>query len=219
VVSTEVVYRVKNRFFPSNTYFLAKEGTNECIIIDPGVDFESIQQAIHDLDLEPIAIACTHGHFDHLGCIAPLKKAFGNLPYALHEKDFKLAKAANFFGKLAKINVWIEYIKPDVLFTGLKGELNFGAFVLRFENFPGHSDGSCILVIGNSIFGGDLIYSKGVGFNNFPGENKEELKQSISKLLNGYQQQSMVYPGHGESATLAQIQENNQELNEFLKQL
>ncbi len=219
MVSTEVVHRVKNRFFPSNTYLLGKEGANACIIIDPGVDFERIQQAIQDLVLEPIAILCTHGHFDHLGCIAPLKKAFGNLPYALHEKDFKLAKAANFFGKLAKINVWIEYVKPDLLFNGQKGELNFGAFDLRFENFPGHSDGSCILVIGNSIFGGDLIYSKGVGFNNFPGENKVELKQSILRLLSGYEPQSMIYPGHGESATLAQIQENNQELNEFLKQL
>lgn len=219
MVSTEVIHRVKNRFFPSNTYLLAKEGTNECIIIDPGVDFESIQQAIHDLALEPIAIACTHGHFDHLGCIASLKKAFGNLPYALHEKDFKLAKAANFFGKLAKINIWIEHVKPDLLFTGQKGELNFGAFVLHFENLPGHSDGSCILVIGNSIFGGDLIYSKGVGFNNFPGEKKVELKQSILRLLSGYEPKLIIYPGHGESATLAQIQENNQELNEFLKQL
>jgi glyoxylase-like metal-dependent hydrolase (beta-lactamase superfamily II) len=219
VVSTEVVHRVKNRFFPSNTYLLVKKGANACIIIDPGVDFDSIQQSIHDLALEPIAIACTHGHFDHLGCIAPLKKAFGNLPYALHQKDFKLAKAANFFGKLAKINVWIEHVKPDLLFTGQKGELNFGTFDLRFENFPGHSDGSCILVNGNSIFGGDLIYSKGVGFNNFPGENKVELKQSILRLLSRYEPQSMIYPGHGESATLAQIQENNQELNEFLKQL
>lgn len=219
MVSTEVVYRVKNRFFPSNTYLLGQEGANTCVIIDPGVDFDSIQQAIRDLALEPIAIVCTHGHFDHLGCIAPLKKAFGNLPYALHEKDFKLAKAANFFGKLAKINVWIEHVKPDLLFSGQKGELNFGVFDLRFENFPGHSDGSCILVIGNSIFGGDLIYSKGVGFNNFPGENKVELKQSILRLLSLYQPQAMIYPGHGESATLAQIQENNQELNEFLKQL
>lgn len=197
---------------------MAKEGANECIIIDPGVDFESIQQAILILALKPIAIACTHGHFDHLGCIAQLKKALGNLPYALHEKDFKLAKAANFFGKLAKINLWIEHVKPDVLFTGIEGELNFGAFHLRFENLPGHSDGSCILVIGNSIFSGDLIYSKGVGFNNFPGENKAELKQSILRLCSSYQPQFMVYPGHGESATLAQIQENNQELKDFLKQ-
>lgn len=219
MASTEIIHRVKNRFFPSNTYLVTSEGTQKCIIIDPGVDFESIQQAIHDFALVPIAIACTHGHFDHLGCIAPLKKAFGDLPYALHEKDFKLAKAANFFGKLAKINVWIEHVKPDLLLTGQKGELKFGAFVIRFENFPGHSDGSSILVIGNSIFGGDLIYSKGVGFNNFPGENKVELRQSILRLCASYQPQYMVYPGHGESATLAQIQENNQELNEFLKLL
>lgn len=219
MVSTEVIHTVKNRFFPSNTYLLLKEGSSECIIIDPGVDFESIQQAILDLALEPIAIACTHGHFDHLGCIAPLKKAFGNLPYALHEKDFKLAKAANFFGKLAKINIWIEHVKPDILFTEQKGKLIFGEFVLHFENFPGHSDGSCILVFGNSIFGGDLIYSKGVGLNNFPGEKKVELKHSILRLLSGYEPKSIIYPGHGESATLAQIQENNQELNEFLNQI
>ncbi len=218
MVSTEVVHRVKNRFFPSNTYLLTKEGANECIIIDPGIDFESIQHTIQDLALVPIAIACTHGHFDHIGCISLLKKAFGDLPYALHEKDIKLAKAANFFAKLAKINVWIEYVKPDVLFSGLKGELTFGTFHLKFKNLPGHSDGSCILVLGNTIFGGDLIYSKGVGFNNFPSENKEELKQSILRLLSGYELQAMIYPGHGESATLAQIKENNQELNIFLKQ-
>jgi hydroxyacylglutathione hydrolase len=218
VVSTEVVHRVKNRFFPSNTYLLSKEGGNSCIIIDPGVDFESIQQAIHELALEPIAIVCTHGHFDHVGCIVPLKKAFGNLPYALHHKELKLAKAANFFGKLAKLSVWIEYVKPDVLLEGTSGEVSFGSFQIQYENFPGHSDGSCILVLGNSIFGGDLIYSKGVGFNNFPGENKEELKQSILRLCSVYHSLFRIYPGHGESATLAQIQETNQELNDFLKQ-
>ena len=216
--SIELVHKVKNRFFPSNTYLLTHEGDKECVIIDPGVDFDSIYQAIMHLGLSPIAIVCTHGHFDHLGCIALLKKAFGNLPYALHEKELKLAKAANFFAKLAKLNLWIEFVKPDVLLIGPSGQMAFGNFVLRYENFPGHSDGSCILVHNQTIFGGDLIYNKGVGFNNFPGENKSELKQSILRLITIYHPQSMVYPGHGESATLAMIQKNNQELNNFLKQ-
>ncbi len=216
--SIEVVHKVRNRFFSSNTYLLTLREAQDCIIIDPGVDFESIQNAIRDLALTPIGIICTHGHFDHLGCIAPLKKAFGSIPYALHEKELKLAKAANFFAKLAKLNVWIEYVKPDVLLTGLAGELSFGNYRLRYQNLPGHSDGSCVIAIGNVIFSGDLIYSKGVGFNNFPGENKTELKQSIIRLLDQYSPQTIVYPGHGESETLTLIRQKNLELNNFLNQ-
>ena len=216
--SIELVHKVKNRFFSSNTYLLSLKGSKDCIIIDPGVDFESIQGAIIDLGLNPVAIICTHGHFDHVGCIVPLKNAFDNIPYVIHEKELKLIKAANFFVKLAKLNVWIEYSEPDLLLTDLCGEVSFGNFHLCYENFPGHSAGSCILKIGNIIFGGDLIYSKGLGFNNFPGENKNELKQSILRLLAKYQHECIVYPGHGEASTLAMIQKNNQQLNNFLKQ-
>lgn len=216
--STDLVHRVENRFFNSNTYFLRAQQSLECIIIDPGVDFERIQAAIKESELRPVGIVCTHGHFDHLGCVAPLKKAYADIPYALHEGDLKLARSANFFAKLAKLPVWIEYVKPDLVMTGQSGVVNVGAFNLGFELFPGHSDGSCVIKHSNHLFGGDLIYRRGVGFNNFPGENKTMLKSSIQRLMATYDHDLMVYPGHGESGKLGWILENNAELNRFLNE-
>jgi len=218
VESIERVNRVENRFFPSNTYFLGESGSDGCIIIDPGVDFERIHSAIKEHALRPVGIVCTHGHFDHVGCIAALKRDYPGIPYALHEADLKLARSANFFAKLAKLPVWIEFVKPDLVMTGQSGVVNVGTFKMEFELFPGHSDGSCVIKHSSHLFGGDLIYRRGVGFNNFPGENKTMLKSSIQRLMATYDHDLMVYPGHGESGKLGWILQNNAELNRFLNE-
>lgn len=210
-----MVIQITNRYFPSNTYLVIKDGTDKCLIIDPGLDFESIDSSLKKHNLDPVAILCTHGHFDHIGCIAELKVNYHRLPYYLHEADLKLAKSANFFTKLAKINNWIAHVDPDHIIRGKSEKVQIQGFEIEFENYPGHSAGSCVIKHGNLFFTGDLIYKNGVGFNNFPGENKKQLKASILGLFE-VNSDVMIYPGHGESDTLSNIKTNNTTLINFL---
>lgn len=211
-----MVFQIRNRFFPSNTYLLKKDNSNKCVIIDPGLDSESIHKSVLENKLVPIGIICTHGHFDHIASVAYLKKEFGNIPYYLHKADFKIAKSANFYIKLTKIKYWIEYVEPDCIFENTMEEIDIGGFNFTILHFPGHSDGSCVLKYNNILFTGDIMYKSGLGFNNFPGENINVLKKSIKKIILTFDKDYLVYPGHGDSEYLGNISSKNLELVNFL---
>lgn len=211
-----MVIQIKNRFFPSNTYILTNENSNSCIVIDPGLDSESIHKNILDNHLVPIAILCTHGHFDHIASVGYFKKEFGNIPYYLHKDDFKIAKSANFYLKLTKIKNWIEYVEPDFIFENEMENLKIEDFNFSVYHFPGHSNGSCIFKFKNTLFTGDIIYKSGLGFNKFPGENINLLKETIKKIRVSFDKEYLVYPGHGEIGYLGDFYSKNTELVNFI---
>lgn len=59
----------------TNCYFIIKE--EDLIIVDPGDDFEVINQKIGNLKLKAIFI--THDHFDHVGALEELLSVY-NVP-------------------------------------------------------------------------------------------------------------------------------------------
>jgi glyoxylase-like metal-dependent hydrolase (beta-lactamase superfamily II) len=211
-----MIRRVKNRFFSSNTYLLINDADNTCIIVDPGLDEETIDKEIEANNLLPLAIVCTHGHFDHTGTVSYFKNKYNNIPYYIHEADLKISQSVNFFLKLTKIEKWIDTATPDFLLKGKKENLKIGSFDLDIYNFPGHTEGSCIIKWENNLFSGDIIYKKGLGLDSFPGENKAKLKKSIIELFDFFSLKDMVFPGHGDAEYLGLIKENNSELAAYL---
>lgn len=209
------IITVRNKFFPSNTYILKNKQDGSSILIDPGLDRELIEHELAVNNLSPIAVISTHGHFDHVGSAEYFKKKF-NAPFYLHEADLKISQSANFYLKVARIDLRIETPKPDVLLKGKSENLNIGGFQLSVRNFPGHSNGSCVIKWDDLLFSGDIIYKKGLGFNNFPGEDKLKLKHSILELFETFDGASLVLPGHGEAEYLQKIKNNNQDLIKFL---
>jgi len=64
---------------------------NKCIIFDPGDEGERIASYIIKNSLQPLFIANTHGHFDHIGAVRYLQDAF-NIPFYIHKDDEYLIK-------------------------------------------------------------------------------------------------------------------------------
>ena len=210
-----MVIQIQNRFFTSNTYLL-KNASNNCIVIDPGLDWENIVKSIYENNLKPIGILCTHGHFDHIASVSYLKKEFGDIPYFLHKSYLKIAKMANFYLKVINIKFWIDYVTPDFFFEKAIEEIEIGQFRFTVYHFPGHSSGSCIFKYNNILFSGDILYKNGLGLNNFPGEDIIILKLSIKTILNTFNKEDLVYPGHGESEQLGNIATKNLQLVKFI---
>jgi hydroxyacylglutathione hydrolase len=210
------IFLIRNKkIFSSNTYIFKNRLNDDCVIIDPGFDIELICKDLLENNLKPIAIISTHGHFDHIGSVTFFKNKF-KIPFYIHEADSKIMQSANFYLKIARIDHKIEIPKPEVLFKEKKETIIIGNFEFYIYNFPGHSSGSCIIQHDNYLFTGDIMYKKGLGFNNFPGEDKAKLKHSIQVVFETFSDDSLVLPGHGDSDYLRNIKNNNQELIYFL---
>lgn len=210
-----MVYCVKNTLFPSNTYLLCSKEDNRCLIIDPGLNEKLIDEKIVGLGKIPIGIIATHGHFDHIGSVNYFKVKY-NIPFYIHEKDFRVSQSANFFLKISRINHKIITTNPDILIKEKNEILLIGDFKIKVYNYPGHSDGSIIIEYQKLLFTGDLFFKKGLGFNGFPGENKVILRKSIIDIFDSFSDDYRVYPGHGESETIGFIKKQNSDLIDFL---
>lgn len=211
-----LVIRVKNKIFSSNSYILKDQKSDSCILIDPGLDINSLEENLNNLYLNPIAILSTHGHFDHISGVSFFKNKY-KIPFFIHEGDLKIVQSLNFYLKIKKIDLKYEIPKPDKIFKKNIEIINIDNFELTVNHCPGHSNGSCIIKYHDYLFTGDMIYKKGLGINNFPGEDKIKLKSSIKGVFENFSENCIVYPGHGEPDYLSNIKNKNQELIEFLK--
>jgi len=210
------IYLIRNKkIFSSNTYFFKNKVNDECIIIDPGFDTDLIDYSIQALNLKPVAIVSTHGHFDHIGSAAFFKNKY-KIPFYLHAGDLKISQSANFYLKVAHLNHKIETPSPDFLFKGDHEQLTINDIVLDIYNLPGHSPGSCIVKIENNLFSGDIIYKNGLAAGSVPKENTTQLKQSILNFFDIFVDDDLVLPGHGASEYVGVIKNKNIDLKNFL---
>lgn len=54
-------------FLEENCYVIKDESTKECLVIDPGSDFENIKKEIGSYKV--LNVLLTHDHFDHVGAL------------------------------------------------------------------------------------------------------------------------------------------------------
>jgi hydroxyacylglutathione hydrolase len=210
-----LIYRIQNKIFPSNTYLVVDNLTNKCAIIDPGLDVDIIVNTLIEYEFIPLVIISTHGHFDHVGGVKSIQKLF-DIPFYIHEKEVRNLKQNNFLLKISKINLSIEIPVPDYTFTTEFDLIKIENFCFNIYNYPGHTDGSCLIQFKNHLFTGDTLYKKKLGLVNNFGENNKELKNSLSKIYNYFDDNNFVYPGHGSHDYLKNIKINNKEVNDFL---
>ena len=70
----------------TNCYILGDEKTKQAVVIDPGGDFEIIEDHLKKLKLKVQYIILTHGHVDHIGALGELKKTT-QAEILIHSKD------------------------------------------------------------------------------------------------------------------------------------
>jgi glyoxylase-like metal-dependent hydrolase (beta-lactamase superfamily II) len=186
----------------------------ECIVVDPGLDSDAVLHELEARALRPVAVICTHGHFDHIGSAHDLHARYG-APIYLHGADRRVARSANFLLMACKIDRRI-VVPTEVIeaHDGLRVQL--GRDTLTFHHSPGHTPGSCMIEFRGALFSGDTLYRDGVGLVDFPGEDEAMLRTSIERHWDAFDDDLTLYPGHGGNGRLGDVKRANTALRGFI---
>ena len=152
-------------------------------------------------------ILLTHGHFDHIGGAAELKKASGAKVYALtEEKKICRTPELNLSAQMPPV-VTIE--ADEWLTDGQTVETAGISFQVIAT--PGHTVGGCCYYCkeGGFLFSGDTLFEESVGRTDFPTGSMSSLVRSVKEKLFVLPEDTNVYPGHGDITTIGREKQYN----------
>lgn len=208
------VWSIRNRALASNTYVCRLADGARCLVVDPGLDHEALDQALARLSLRPAAVFCTHGHFDHLGGAARLGATYG-APLHIHGAEQKVVQTANFTMMVCKVEGRIDVPRFDELAADGSRYLA-GEDEVRFVHTPGHTPGSSFVRWRGCVFTGDTLYRDAVGLVKLPGEDPARLRRSLEQVWDLLPDDSLICPGHGGAGPFGAIKRDNAPLRAFL---
>lgn len=178
----------------SNGYVVYLQTEGSCYIIDPGYQPRKFIQFIKENQLIPKGIILTHLHHDHVGAAEAVRDAL-ECPIYMHEEDAFVYRG-----------IVDQRIKDADTFD-LDGEL------LQVLHTPGHTKGSiCIMDEKSRVcFTGDTIFDTDLGRTDLDGGSEEDMKNSICSVVDKWENDIMIYPGHDDGCTMKKVRIYNTE--------
>lgn len=174
----------------NDAYLVTCSRTGETLLIDAANDADILLELIERYAPKLSLIVTSHQHQDHWLALADVVAATG-APTAAHSLDA---------GPLP--------VPPDRLLadgdTVTIGDLNFDVIHLR-----GHTPGSVALALSGPatdgrvhLFTGDCLFPGGVGKTWKEGDFEQLLGDVTRRVFDVFDDDTVVYPGHGDDTTL-----------------
>ncbi len=199
-----------------NCYVLRADGAERGLVVDPGEEPERILAAIEELGIGVEAILLTHTHFDHIGAVAPVAKATG-APVYCPEIEVGVLADIMAYVPWSGFGPFESYDADETVAGGEHLELAGLGIDVIFT--PGHSPGHVTYAVASeaALFSGDVLFEGSVGRVDLPGGSWPTLLESIRGLLEGYPEETVVYPGHMGITTLGAERATNPFLVELAR--
>jgi hydroxyacylglutathione hydrolase len=171
--------------FGTNAYVLTCQQTKDSVVVDAPAEASKIIERLKDTN--PRYILLTHSHMDHIDALSELRSKL-RIPLAAHVADA---------GVLSP---------PPEIQLNDGDTVSFGNIKLEVRHTPGHTPGSLCFKTGKYLLAGDTIFPGGPGKTSSPA-NFQQIIKSISSQIFSLDDDTQVYPGHGNSTVLKKEKE------------
>ncbi|MDQ3616783.1 MAG: MBL fold metallo-hydrolase [Actinomycetota bacterium] len=215
----------------TNCYVVATAAGQECVVIDPGKDAATgVAEVVREHRLKPVSVLVTHGHIDHMWCVAPVAGSYDATAY-IHPRDRHLLSdpmagiSAETAGML--LGGQYEFAEPDAVAEIEDGQnLALAGLEFHVDHTPGHTEGSVTFRtpyaeandsdVSALMFSGDLLFAGSIGRTDLPGGDHRTMLRSLRDKVLTLADDVVVLPGHGEQTSIARERATNPFLLELV---
>lgn len=190
----------------TNCYILYDEKTKNGAIIDPADDEDKIIDSIEKLNVNIKYIIITHAHIDHLLALDKICE-YTNAPVVIHADD-KDSLNNDAFNLAVYFHAKSPQKKADIIVRN-GDTLTIDDNILKFIHTPGHNRGSMCILCNDILISGDTLFKASIGRTDYYGGSFEKIIKSIKERLFLLDDNTKIYPGHGEETTIGYEIENN----------
>ena len=211
----------------TNCYVAASGPGSECVVIDPGKDAAAgVAEVVREHRLKPVAVLVTHGHVDHMWCVAPVAGTYDATAW-IHPSDRHLLSdpMAGMSRETTAMLLGGDYswAEPDDV-QELADSQVLELAGLRFvvDHTPGHTEGSVTFRspyggddISEVMFSGDLLFAGSIGRTDLPGGDHPTMLRSLASKVLPLADDIVVLPGHGEQTSIGRERATNPYLQDL----
>jgi glyoxylase-like metal-dependent hydrolase (beta-lactamase superfamily II) len=191
------------------------------VVIDPGKDAaEGVAQVVREHHLKPVSVLVTHGHVDHMWCVAPVAGTYDATAW-IHPSDRHLLKdpMAGMSRETTQMLLggsytWAE--PDDVRELSDLAELELAGLRFVVDHTPGHTEGSVTFRtpyaeqdVSELMFSGDLLFAGSIGRTDLPGGDHATMLRSLTHKVLTLPDDIVVLPGHGEQTSIGRERATN----------
>lgn len=174
-------------------YLVYDEVANEGVLIDPAGNEDRLLQILKERGIKLRYIVNTHGHPDHTCGNDRLQQETG-AKVVMHALDDEFFQKPEYAGWAHMIGV--DPASPADIRVHDGDEISFGNITMKFIHTPGHTPGSCCILIDGNLFTGDTLFVGAVGRTDLPGGSFEQLIDSLLTKIVKLPSETIIWPGH-----------------------